>query len=466
MNWITAPSRAFGVGETKSQNAVIKVYSAAELKAALTKVYQLPNGVGTIEIASDIVITDPIKLRQFNSTEVQPREIIIQAIAGARIINGRKVENDAGYFYNQTNNTNIPVFDFGKALDSATPETLPVCKFTFKDLSINSPSAKPFGALIAADTRGVGGYISTTAITGTKAYNIWNIYAAYDSTGATDKFIFSFSNKIDDFKYTNNPGNLVPNTSLNNASFGSYNSIYTNIGIFSLATYALYPGTNMFQIYNNFNFSNNNISSIASVVFITSGIGPSGAPSIGRGNTISGCSIVTAPFDTGFAYLNCTTGPNINTVVPTSSTTNAFANIAEARVTNAGGAFLENTQATNATYCVYTNGAGTLIRVDSLPSSSYYEIDWILSVKYQVSGLVNNYHIKSAVRMSAVGVGTVVSNSTIYASEEVIGTLVGIIPFWDGPNLTFAIAPQDTTPLKIMVTCTIILNGLRLPAAY
>jgi hypothetical protein len=469
MNWITAPSRAFGVGETKSQNAVIKVYSAAELKAALTKVYQLVNGVGTIEIAGDIIITDPIRLKQFNNTDSQPREIIIQAVAGARIINGRKTENDAAYFYNQTNNTNIPVFDFGKALGYETgtfvATSLSNCKYTFKDLHINTPNSKPFGAIIAGDTYGVGGFIATTSLISTKAYNVWNIYAAYDTTGATDRFLSSINNKVDDFKYTNNPGNLITETSLNNATFGSSNGLYINIGVYNLSTFVLYTSTQRFRIYNNIQFENNSISSIAQSAQITTGVSALGVPQIGYGNTISGCSLFASPFDTAFAYINCTINGAINTVIPTNNASSANANIAEARVTNAGGAFLENTQATNATYCQYTNGAGTLIRVDGLPVSSYYEIDWILSVKYQVSGLVNNYHLKSSVRVDGAGVGTVVSNSTIYATEEVIGTLIGIIPYWDGLNNTFAIAPQDSTPLKILATCTIILNGLRLPAA-
>lgn len=468
MNWITAPSRAFGVGETKSQNAVIKVYSAAELKAALTKIYQLPSGVGTIEIAGDIVITEPIKLRQFNISEAQPREIIIQSIAGARIINGRKLENDGGYFYNQTNNTNIPVFDFGKALGNATvpfdPNSLSVCKYTFKDLMINTPSAKPFGALIAADAYGVGGYISTTAVINTKAYNIWNIYAAYDTTGAIDQQVVGFNNKVDDFKYTTNTGNLITVISLNNQTFGSLNGTYSNIGIWQISSY--YGSTaKELAIWSNNSFVNNTITSIATNVIINRKLSALGVPEIGYGNVMIGGTIPNVAFDTGFSFINIT--PPLgqsSTVTPASAAAAANANISNAYITNAASAFLENSQSINATYTQFTNGAGALIRVDSLPGNAYYEIDWVLAIKYQVSGLVNNYHIKSTVRVDGGGIGTLVSNSTIYAYEEVVGTLIGIIPGWDGLNNTFAIAPQDSTPLKIMATCTITLNGLRLPA--
>jgi hypothetical protein len=469
MNWITAPSRAFGIGETKSQNAVIKVYSAAELRNALTKVYQLPSGVGTIEIAGDIVITEPIKLRQFNISELQPREIIIQAVAGARIINGRTVENDGGYFYNQTNNTNIPVFDFGKALGNATvpfnPNALSICKYTFKDLMINTPSAKPFGALIAADAYGVGGFISTTAVINTKAYNIWNIYAAYDTTGAIDQVVAGFNNKVDDFKYTTNAGNLITEIGLNNKTFGSFNGTFSNIGIWQLSSYYGSTATQL-AIWSNNSFVNNILNSIATGVIINRVLDPiTSAPTIGYGNVMIGGTVPNVAFDTGFSFINIT--PPVgqsSTVTPASAASAANANISNAYITNAASAFLENSQSINATYTQFTNGAGGLIRVDSLPGNAYYEIDWVLAIKYQVSGLVNNYHIKSTVRVDGGGIGTLISNSTIYAFEEVVGTLIGIIPYWDGLNNTFAIAPQDSTPLKIMATCTITLNGLRLPA--
>lgn len=467
---ISGPQRAFGKGEAKSQNAVIKVYSASELRVALTKVYQLRGGVGTIEIAGDIVITEPIVLRQFNSNESQPREIIIQAVAGARIVNGRTVQNDAGYFYNQTNNTNIPVFDFGKVLGfdpTFDVKLFSVCKYTFKDLIINSyNSTIPFGALIAADTYGTLGYVATTTVVNVTAYNIWNIYAGYDSTNATTGInALSFNNKIDGFKYCNRPGNLITTTSLNNLSFSQQNGLFNNIGIAVLANIA--DVQNKFRIINNSNFSLNNISSVSAPVTIISTVNAvTGSPQFGTGNVISGATIENSEYDTGFSYITTSSTTNaINTVFATSSALGAVSNISEARITDAALAFLENTQAVNTTYTLYSNGNGALMRLDDLPNNSFYEVTWALSVKYAVSGLINNYCFKSSVRTNAVGVGTIINNSTIYASEEVVGTLIGIIPFFDALNTTFAIAPSDTTPLRIQCTLTVIINGLRLPIA-
>jgi hypothetical protein len=456
MSLITKPNRAYAVGETKSQNAVIKVYSVADLKRALTQVYQLPNGVGTIEIATDITITEPIKLRQFAQEEVQPREIIIQGVSGTRIINGNKT-NGTSYNYNQTGNSNIPVFDFEPAIFTEVGK----CKYTFKDLIFNSQTAKPFGSIIAADVKNFGTIVPIT-LQNIKANNIWNIFAAYDPTGSFPNQVRAYGIKIDDFKFSNYDSSITE-FSYNSVNFASLNAIISNVAPqdFLLATNTS-PSNNYMNIWNVVNFVRNSFINIFTPIKIS--VIPPGT-STGDSNTTLNCNILPNSYSSGFSHITAQNfnGTRLNQIFESNLATAAHNIIAEAEINDSASVLQEISQVTKTTFNQHTNGSGAIIVIDQLPPNGHYEIDWVLAVKYDATGLTNNYHIKSTCRVNGSGIVTLTNNSTIYAFEEVL-TLTGIIPT---VNFNWIqIAPSDPTPLEIDCSCNITITGLRMPIAY
>jgi len=372
MNWITKPNRAYAVGETKSQNAVIKVYSVADLKRALTQVYQLPTGVGTIEIATDITITEPIKLNAYAFAESKISEIIIQAVSGARIINGNKSYGTA-YNYNTSGNNNIPVFDFGILPESIFPN----CKYTFKDLTINIDNSKPFGALIAANSAGVGAgttsrKINTITLNNIKVYNLWNILAVYDTTGfAGLRTVLCKNLKIDDFKYLNvDP--TITQFNYNTAEFCTKDSIINNIGTLGTGT------ANNFNIYNKrIDFIGNIFTAISAPINIVP-ILPSDQS--GSSNTIVSSLINFSDYQQGFAYINTNIpsggAPFNNTVLPTTQHLAAFHITAQ---------YNNESTTTSSRFIINgTNkfGASTIPGFYNAPANSYYELDWKLIVNF------------------------------------------------------------------------------------
>jgi hypothetical protein len=463
MSLISKPNRAYAVGETKSQNAVIKVYSVADLKRALTQVYQLPNGVGTIEIATDITITEPIKLRQFANEEAQPREIIIQGVSGTRIINGNKT-NGTSYNYNQAGNGNIPVFDLGLGVNATAISDISKCKYVIRDLVINTPNSKPFGAIVSANINGDQRWLGPIAIQNIKAYNLWNVYAAYDTNPApfstTDRIIL-VNTKLDDFKFANIDSSITE-FSLNSEYTGSFGGLFANIGpLDPVLAYVTSPSINYLHIWNNSSFAQNTFTSIFSIVKID--VGPLGT-NYGSNNTIIGATLRPDSYGEGFTHI--TSGresvSSTSAIFDTSSTRSAHNIIAEALIENSSSVVIEATQVTKTTYNVHTNG-NTGMFIQDLQPNSHYEIDWVLAVKYDASGLTNNYHIKSTCRVDGLGSITLTNNSTIYAFEEVF-TLINITPVSVGTAIVMS--PTDPTPLEIDCSCNITITGLRMPIDY
>ena len=463
MSNITGPKRAYAVGETKSQNAVIKVYTVAELKRALTQVYQLPNGVGTIEIATDITITEPIKLRQFAQEEAQPREIIIQGVSGARIINGNK-DYGTSYNYNQTGNGNIPVFDLGVGVELTAIADLSKCKYVIRDLVINTPNSKPFGGLIAANINGQQRWLGPIAIQNIKAYNLWNIYAAYDTNPApfsTGDRIILGNTKLDDFKFAINDTSIIE-FKLNSEYVGSFGGLFSNIGpLDPVLAFVTYPSNNNLHIWNNSEFVQNTFTSIFSIVKID--VGPLGT-NTGNNNTIIGATLLADSYNSGFTHI--TSGrqnvSSTSAIFEADSTRSAHNIIAEAILQNSSSIDIEATQVTKTTFNKHTNGNSGIF-ISNLPPNGHYEIDWVLAVKYDATGLTNNYHIKSTCRVDGLGGVTLTNNSTIYAFEEVL-TLINITPTSSG--LDISMSPTDPTPLEIDCSCNITITGLRMPIDY
>ena len=465
---LIGPKRTFGKGESREQNAIIKVYSAAELKVALTKVYGLPNGVGTIQIAGDITITEPIKLRQFVVSESAPREIIIQSVGGARIYNGNTTSGS--YNYNQAGNTEIPVFDFGVCDDQQK-----VSKYTFKDLIINNDTSRPFGAFVAGDLDGntdfdATSFMTLVTITNLKLTNVRNVFAAYDTSATFGGFILGYAPRIEGlvFKITET---VFTDLKLNSANFASFSGLFNNITTWNIIESLTYR----FTINTNRGLISNSISAVSPIINLVEYPGvttlPSSTPQNGSGNVITGCTIGTDFTDTSFTFINCDFFNNLgrgSTLIPTVNTNNSFIVYNNAKQLDVSSGVLDEDFVVKASYSVYTNGVPNLpgtfderIYITNLQQNSNYEVNWRLSVRERSTDKCNTYHIKTNLKRTTAANGIIVSSSTISASEEFF-TLTGLIPV-ASINGCY-IAPTLGAGNLLDVACTIEIIGYKIPS--
>lgn len=438
MNWITAPSRAFGVGETKSQNAVIKVYSAAELKAALTKVYQLPSGIGTIEIAGDIVITEPIKLRQFRATDkLKPSEIIIKAISGARIING----NTTAGTYNYDGlgiNTEIPVFDFGEVGNNTAviPDPVANCKYTFMDINVNATTARNFGAFVAwgGTNNTYFAYAAPILLNNINLNNVNAVFGLYNKENITVRAsLIIQSAVVNDLKINNVSGQNI--YLFTRVGIGLYYCSFTGID-----NYITFGVTNRLLI----DLSSGYIPKYSYNTFI----------SCGMPIEVTGADYKTS------TYINCTLINGLSGGVTVGSDTNAFPSLTRKEGTVVYTRNLFDADITyESTYAVNNFGNQPIdVNIATL-DNTLYQINWKLNVRYTGTGLTNEYNMITHVRVSA-GTATIVSNTTLSASEEVT-TLIGLIPVVAvvlGQNV-IRITPVDSGALSIRTHTIVAVSG-------
>lgn len=461
---LIGPKRIFGKGESREQNAIIKVYSAAELKKALTKVYRLPNGVGTIQIAGDITITEPIKLKQFVAGQSAPKEIIIQSVGGARIYNGNT--SAGSYNYNQAGNTEIPLFDFGVCTTADK-----VTKYTFKDIIVNNDTSHPFGAFIGADLNGAT-YPSSfpqlclITITNLKLHNVCNVYGVYDTTNTFDfaSMIRCYSPRIEGLVFRNESA-LVPQFNLANVYFSPVYGLFSNISVWN-------PGqrsgvNDRFTINTNWGFVGNTFSAISALVDIIkdprySGYFPNDN---GFANTITGCEIYTDFRDISFSFVNCTFGTDKSaTLIPTKDPNGSclvvYNNAAQ---TALDGTITDNNFVVKQTFTKYLQGEGNPISISVNHTNYNYEVNWYLSVRERSTGLCNTYHIKTNLKRGASGNAIIVSNTTVAASEEFF-TLTGIIPvITPSGTLSFLeIAPNAGAGNLLDAACTVEIHGYKI----
>lgn len=451
MNWITGPNRAFGVGETKSQNAVIKVYSADELKNALTKIYQLDSGIGTIEIAGDIIISEPIKLKQFKKSDSQPREIIIQAIAGASIKRSDTSVNTAKYNYNQSSNLNFPVFDFGQVPVTSYSD-IPNCKYIFKNLNIGSESSnKEFGAFIAYNITSNSGYASPVIIDNIKLINTWNLIASYNINSIYINTLQVYNNSYTNIRWSNRSNNIPTFNIKTPMTYMSYSNFSYCGRLYPLES--IYPGNDL--NIDQEGFFSNTISSILAPITITTGT------TIATNNIFMNCFIRSTDFNSGLTFIGCISELNSwqRTVFPTLSERSA--------VTFTSDIVGSTNKTITTTYNFHTDGAGQRINIFSgtgfgsaWPTNSYYQIDWKVCVRYTASGLTNNYHFKTTCRINGSSVPTIVSTSTIYALEEVY-TTTGLTPIVDAGTKDIYINPSDTGALAFTTDSNITITGFK-----
>jgi hypothetical protein len=461
MSLITGPKRAFGVGELKQQNAVIKVYTVGELKNALTKIYQLPSGVGTIEIAGDIIITEPIKLKRFLFGKAGPTEIIIQAIGGAKIINGNKVVNQ-GYNWDQTGNNGIPVFDFEKIDFSANP----LSKYTFKDLTINTEASYPIGAFIAGDLGGETDTISgkdfgLITILNLKMFNVWNLFGAYDSIGTfTPQTIYTWiSPRVDNLLYRNSSNTefAMTTTYINHKNIGCFAGNFTNISVWNFGQLA--QAEDDLTIINNSQLIDNTFSNL----YCRLNIELPDRTNVGGGNTISAVNqLVSTNPECGFSYIN-TNLPN-NTF--NGNSTYFDANAAAASFSYGNGNITTDPLGTSITVTPSTLNFVTFgtPQVD-LPNTtvySHYIVDWNLIIKQRTTELVNYYNIKTILNIDNSGTGTILDSSTLYAYEGITSAPVtGLNPAWNNTTKVLSLSPAG--PTNIVTICDIKVTGFKHP---
>ena len=404
MNWITKPNRAYGVGETKSQNAVIKVYSVAELKRALTQIYQLANGVGTIEIATDIVITEPIKLKTFDALTIPPKEIIIQCVSGARIINGSKTTSSQ-HNYGIANYNYIPVFDFGYLNNSTTNS----CKYTFKDITINyGKNELPFGAFIAA---GVAGNATTSKISiiNLKAFNMGIIFGAYNTSGSFSNIIFGQSYEAKNISVDNqNVPAGITGIYLTTPGFSLISGNISDYGVIE----PTYITSNVVLFFDAGNSSNCLLQNINTLAILNST-----NPSVG--NTLIGCRVVSNNTAPVVAMVNClitTGGIGYKTQFPTDGFFGEDSRNGLTLYYNKGSG---DPGSIHTIYNIASGTALTLTDIDAiLNNAGGYMIDYNITAKYS-TGEINNYILRLTVRFTG-GVYVITGASTDYAQEDLL----------------------------------------------
>lgn len=438
MNWITAPSRAFGVGETKSQNAVIKVYSAAELKAALTKLYQLRGGIGTIEIAGDIIITQAIELKQTIPPDSGPTEIIITAVSGAKILSGRAIGSSGSL------DASNAVFRMGDTQSSIYN----ICKYTFRNLNINSNNAWYFRALLLWNNRGgVAGPVRLDNVTLSRTLYVFD----KDSTGYAGADAVLQGSVVDGLTFDSN-GEIPAASVLTLNAISCVNCSFSNITVRD--NNSLGVGLSLFFRDQN-NCINNSFNNIRIPFAVTSADGTHGTGIVNGAYT----GYLTAPIIAGWQFNNVDLGAvskGIRTsitagdAIPSSAiNTNGLDLVGVDQ--GSGIATIEHKRLFNGVGTGF--GAATQILTPTLPANGYYIIDWKFNMFYL--NQINSYHIITNARVSAGGVVTIVSNSTIFASEEFTTSFIstGLIPAVTG-NSVF-IEPRGAVTANINGSMTI-----------
>lgn len=467
---LVGPNRTFGKGERREQNAVIKVYSANELKVALTKVYQLPNNVGTIQIAGDITITEPIKLKVDPKSFERPKEIIIQSIGGARIYNGGA--ETGNYNYNIVGNTSIPVFDFGDIFGLGNIYV----KFTFKDIIVNNITSEPFGSFIGIDLVGRSAntwFTPVIEITNLKVNNVWSLVSCYDSTNTFggQSHIVMYGAKINGVSIKND-NTSITGFYLSNSHLGIEYGNFSNFGVLNDADQGIAPfaSSNDLVIVTNGFINNNNIYSISTNIRIENGArsytGYLADYPDGQGNTISGADITDTFPTKSFNYVNCRHLVNISALFVTENTQESLITSAIAKQTDISGNVLDTDFVVDTTFCKYTNGLGEQILALEGASSNLndanYEVNWHLSIRERTTGLTNCYHIKTNCKGIA-GIITVISNTTVSSSEEFF-TLTGITPAVGSGGIE--INPTAGAANLLDVACVIHIKGYKILSNY
>lgn len=444
---LIAPKRIFGKGESREQNAIIKVYSAQELKNALTKIYSFKGGIGTIQIAGDITISEPIKLKQFVEEEAAPKEIIIQSIAGARILNGNTVPGD--WNYDMSGNTEIPVFDIGSGRFDA--ESKLIVKYTFLDLIINSDNSRPFGAFLASELSNRVGtiyeFLGEIKINNIKLFNVHALLAAYSKSNVFTNNSVAVSPNIIGVS-VRNTSSLISEFYFNNTHFGIIYGLVNNIGTWNNDNRD--ANSNIMNIYTSLFFRNNSFESIGLRTKILEDPNALFFFENGFSNTFSGGEIIYFEPNDSFAFSNTFfSGQNIasgNTIIPTRGPSGAFNIVSPTEPTTGTINYVvENT------FCMYTEDG--FLNTGPLPKNSEYEVNWHLTIKRRATDEVNTYHIKTHVRR-VTGNLVLVSNNTIAASEEFLG-VTGLIPVVLFTSLTMSpVLGSETLDVSVVVKMT------------
>ena len=482
---LTAPNRIFGRGESREQNAIIKVYSVQELKNALTKIYSFKGGIGTIQIAGDITISEPIQLKQFIEGEAAPKEIIIQSIAGARILNGNKTAGD--WDYDMPGNTEIPVFDIGQGRQAFGLPRIPqpVVKYTFLDLVINSDTSRPFGAFLVANLFDNWPtflrFLPEVKINNLKLFNVHNLFACYyrPDPFPVDVIISLVTPNINGVSVRNTDPS-IGSFYLNTPAFGFFNGVFSNFG--ALNWDDKYLTTNHLKIYTNDGFYNNTFNGIGLLTEILDDPAISIGNSLrnnGQGNTLIGGELISFPKNNwSFSFINCGI-PNLNgqgfgaqnfSVFPTGygprtgvdlglESRNSFNIVTPNFTPNSA---VENFTV-ESTFCQYTEERNATVSLQSsfvsIPENSEYEVNWHFTVRKRSTNQVNTYHIKTNVRRETGNI-TIISNNTIAASEEFLG-LGSIFPVSFGSGMY--IRPYLSATEELDVSCVVKMTGRGLP---
>jgi hypothetical protein len=468
--------RTYGAAATRQMAATIQVFTAGELRTALTTVYGRPDGVGDIQIAGDIVITEPIVLRAFNQPGDTPRQITISAINGARLSAGPNV---ISYDWNETQ-TSMPVFDFGLMTTSPC-----LGNYTFNGLNINSLNAPTFGALVACDLGGDGTDLVAHALAAPivnvfdlKATSLYNVFGTYDSTGL---FYDSGFGDISTVAYTGSSidGIILDNTALTPTSMGlnTQRAVLVGCGVQNVAGLSGVSTENQLIIRTTPGFARNTFSGITSLVQFEPFVpGFSVSPTCGDGNVFTGLGIQTFGDYGGWTFIGGSGGHVFaasRQLIAHSTAMPGRTYIGGVDPPLATNTFRSQWQSNNfqitSVMAVGRVGPETISLTDPeiLPADCFYNVEWDLTCQIKTGaddGKVSRYKITCTFRTDSSHNITVLTTSTTYAYEEPGSGVGGLdIPLGlTGPSI--ALAPTRGWPAEYLWTqCTVTLEGIRLP---
>jgi hypothetical protein len=454
--------------------ATIQVFTAAELRNALTTVYQRSDGIGDIQIAGDIVITEPIALRLFNEVGDTPRQITISAINGARISAG---PNAIVYDWNETQ-TSMPVFDFG-----VVTTAVPLGNYTFNGLGINSTLAPTFGALVACDMAGEA--TGTTPLIAPivnvfdlRCTSMYNVFGTYDSTGL---FYDSGFGDISTVTYTGSSidGLIIDNTAITPTSIGlnTERAVLVGCGVQNVAGLSGVSTENQIIIRTTPGFARNTFSGVASLVQFEPFVpGFSVTATCGDGNVFTGLGIQTFGDYGGWTFIGGSGGHVFaasRQLIAHSTAMPGRTYLGGATAPLATNTFRSQWQSNN----FQITSAGVVGRVgpetialddpEILPADCFYNVEWDLTCQIKTGvddGKVSRYKITCTFRTNSSHNITVLTTSTTYAYEEPGSGVGGLdIPLGlTGPSI--ALAPTRGWPAEYLWSqCTVTLEGIRLP---
>lgn len=453
---LTGINRKFGIGETREANAVDTVYTADELRAALGRIYARPNGVGTIRIGGDIVLSEPIRIKTYNIDDGIARSITIEGVNGAKI---QRAPATPEYYWG-TAYSDPPVF----IVDELGTDGYCATAITLRDLVIGGDGSPDWGALVAGDTAGTGDQwiAPVIRITDCTLGNTHAVFGAFSSTASfTDNgsgtfgAVVWYGATVDGLILRVGDTSAVTGVSLGSKYSGFY---YADVrGVGAANAIEAFDSNKYLILRPNPLTQGCTLSGISSKVQFVPYTAADGRVYGGDDNTITGASVVAWGDVTGWN----TIGAAENHIFYTEDATTAHHVAADAPVSDGVGSFTPGA-AVKSTWTTHSDGNGstTAHAISGFLPNTQYNAEWRLVYRWYTGAnadLANAYIIRAVIVTDGLAAPTVLKTQTDWAGEAVPGVISGLFP--TATPFTVYIAPTDSSGDRKAATATITLDG-------